>query len=165
MKISNNIFFIIPVIALFLVSCSNDDAQSDFESQAYGEAANFTETSFQGDIVRIDSDDWRISPLYIGLITVQPAYPNPIQYGSNLELEVDLNGLPVNSVLELGFLNPSNQWIFLQQQEVIFDFDTKVFRIDTRQFGGSAEQARGLRRMLLFDGNQRLITYGDILIQ
>ncbi|MGB0346578.1 MAG: hypothetical protein ACPGGA_03775 [Balneolaceae bacterium] len=150
---------------LLIVSCTNDDAQQKFESQAYGEASNYTETNFQGDIVRADSDDWRISPLYVGLASVQPVFPNPVQYGSNINLEVELNGAPVSTIIELGYLNESNAWFPLQIQDITSDFELVTFFINTRQFGNSAEQARGIHRLLLFDGNQRLISYGDLLIQ
>ncbi len=156
---------LIIIAALFAVNCSNDDAQTEFEAQAYGEAANFTETNFQGDIVRIDSDDWRISPLYIGLADVQPAFPNPVQFGSILRLEVEITGAPVSSFVELGYLNETNNWIPLQLQDVTSDFELLTFLINTSQFGNTLEQAGGIHRLLLFDGNQRLITYGDILIQ
>ncbi len=146
-------------------SCTNDDAQSKFEAQAYGEPANYTETSFQGDIVRNDTDDWRISPLYLGLASVQPIFPNPVQFGTNVTLEIDIKGAPASSSIEVGYLNQSNQWIFLQQQDLQNDFELITFLINTRQFGSSLSQAQGLKRMLVFDGNQRLISYGDILIQ
>ena len=148
-----------------LVSCTNDDAQLKFETQAYVEPSNFTETDGTGNIVREDADDWRISPLYIGLADVFPIFPNPVLYGSTAELEVELSGAPVSSALELGFLTETNNWVSLQSLDVTSDFEIFSFRVDTRQFGASAEQARGLHRILLFDGNQRMISYGDILIQ
>ena len=147
------------------LNCTNDDAQQKFERQAYGEAANYTETNFQGDVVQQDTDDWRISPLYQGLAEVRPIFPNPIQYGSNINLEVELNGATTGTIIELGYLNESNSWFPLQIQDIISDYELVTFVVDTRQFGGSAEQARGIHRMLLFDGNQRLISYGDLLIQ
>ncbi len=146
-------------------SCTNDDAQSKFEIQAYSEPANYTETNFQGDIVRNDTDDWRISPLYQGLASVQPIFPNPVQFGTNVTLEIDIKGAPASSSIEVGYLNQSNQWIFLQQQDLQNDFELLTFLINTRQFGSSLSQAQGIKRMLVFDGNQRLISYGDILIQ
>lgn len=164
-----NNHFIILLILVFVAfmgwSCANDDAQSKFEVQAYGEPANYTETNFQGDIVRNDTDDWRISPLYQGLASVQPIFPNPVQFGTNVTLEIDIKGAPASSSIEVGYLNQSNQWIFLQQQDLQNDFELLTFLINTRQFGSSLSQAQGIKRMLVFDGNQRLISYGDILIQ
>lgn len=161
----NITFTLFIIVSLLTAGCGNDDAQIKFESQAYTEPANITETNFQGEIVRVDSDDWRISPLYIGLADVQPVFPNPVQFGSNISLEVELNGAPVSTILELGYLNQSNTWIPLQLQDVTSDFELLTFLVNTRQFGSSADQARGIYRMLLFDGNQRLISYGDLLIQ
>ena len=37
-----------------------------------------------------------------------------------------------------------------------FEFELVTFVIDSRNFGSSAELARGLHRLLLYDGNQRL---------
>lgn len=156
---------ILVIVAFTGWSCANDDAQSKFEVQAYGEPANYTETNFQGDIVRNDTDDWRISPLYQGLASVQPIFPNPVQFGTNVTLEIDIKGAPASSSIEVGYLNQSNQWIFLQQQDLQNDFELLTFLINTRQFGSSLSQAQGIKRMLVFDGNQRLISYGDILIQ
>jgi hypothetical protein len=156
---------ILVIVAFMGWSCANDDAQSKFEVQAYGEPANYTETNFQGDIVRNDTDDWRISPLYQGLASVQPIFPNPVQFGTNVTLEIDIKGAPASSSIEVGYLNQSNQWIFLQQQDLQNDFELLTFLINTRQFGSSLSQAQGIKRMLVFDGNQRLISYGDILIQ
>lgn len=164
-----NNHFITLLILVFVAfmgwSCANDDAQSKFEVQAYGEPANYTETNFQGDIVRNDTDDWRISPLYQGLASVQPIFPNPVQFGTNVTLKIDIKGAPASSSIEVGYLNQSNQWIFLQQQDLQNDFELLTFLITTRQFGSSLSQAQGIKRMLVFDGNQRLISYGDILIQ
>jgi len=161
-----NIAFTLFIFAsLILSGCGNDDAQIKFENQAYSEPSNFTETTFQGDVVRLDSDDWRISPLYIGLANVQPIFPNPVQYAANINLEVELSGAPVSSIIELGYLDASSEWSPLQIQDITSDFELVTFIVNTRQFGGTAEQARGIHRLLLFDGNQRMISYGDLLIQ
>lgn len=109
---------------------------------AYGEPANYTETNFQGDVVRSDSDDWRISPLYQGLASVQPIFPNPVQFGTNVTLEIDIKGAPASSSIEVGYLNQSNQWIFLQQQDLQNDFELITFLINTRQFGSSFSGTR-----------------------
>ena len=165
MKKNYSSIFLLAIISVAFNNCTNDDAQKKFETQAYGEPSNYTETTFQGDIVQIDNDDWRISPLYIGLADVRPIFPNPVQYGSNINLDVEINGAPVGSIIELGYLNNSNNWFPLQVMDITSDFEFVSFLINTRQFGSTAEQARGIHRMLLFDGNQRLITYGDLLIQ
>jgi hypothetical protein len=158
-------FILFITLLVVAAACSGNDAQNRFESQAYAEPSNITETQFDGSTIRIDSDDWRISPLYVGLIEVEPIFPNPIQYGTNANLEVVINGATINSSLELGYLTETNNWFPLQIQEVNSDFELVTFLVDTRQFGSNADQARGIHRMLLFDGSRRLISYGDILIE
>ncbi|MEL0010887.1 MAG: hypothetical protein VW868_04935, partial [Bacteroidota bacterium] len=108
---------------------------------------------------------WRVSPFYEGLLQVLPLFPNPINYGGTAYIEITLNGAPIQSYLELGYLNFNQRWVPLQQEIVNSEFELVTFVIDTRNFGSNAELARGLHRLLLYDGNQRLITFGDLLIQ
>lgn len=153
------------VLGLMLTSCQQDSAQQQFEAEAYGPAEGYTETDLQQNVLSQDKQDWRVSPYYEGLIRVLPLFPNPISYGGTAYLEMTLNGAPVQSYVELGYLNFNNRWIPLQQETVGSEFELVTFVIDSRNFGSSAELARGLHRLLLYDGNQRLITYGDIFIQ
>lgn len=160
--------FLFPVLSLLLMlllSCSNNDAQNKFEALAYSEPSGITETDYHGEVIRTDSDDWRISPFYLGLAEVDPLFPNPVLYGSTANLEVRINGAPLSSYVELGYLSETNLWIPLQTLDVTSDYEFLVFSIDTRQFGNTGEQARGIYRLLVFDGNQRMISYGDILIE
>ncbi len=157
-------FFCI-IFLLTFTGCKNDEAQISFVNQAYGIPTNFTKTDVDGSVVNEDSDDWRISPAYEGLVEVRPIYQNPIQFGNQVILEVYFKGTVYNPRIELGYLSESNEWYVLQVREITSDFDFIDFTFYSNQFGTTAEQARGLHRLLLFDGNQRLITYGDLLIQ
>ena len=151
---------------VFLSGCSNNDAQNQFEAQAYSTPFNVTETDFQGNVVRLDSDDWRISPIYLNLIAVEPVYPNPVLYGNDLVMEVYVNSTPISSIIQVYYFNQINSNpIFLQSENIIDDFDILTVQISTQQFGSTGEIARGIHRILLFDGSQRMITYGDILIE
>ena len=156
-------FFLL--VGLIFGSCQQDSAQRQYEAEAYGVVEGYTQTDLQQNILSQDKQDWRVSPYYEGLIRVLPLFPNPISYGGTAYLEMTLNGAPVQSYVELGYLNYNNRWVHLQQQTVRSEFELVTFVIDSRNFGSSAEVARGLHRLLLYDGNQRLITYGDIFIQ
>ncbi len=157
-------YFFLP-LGLLLGSCQQDSAQQQYEAEAYGPIEGYTETDLQQNILSEDKKDWQVSPYYEGLIQILPLFPNPISYGGTAYLEMTLNGAPVQSYVELGYLNFNNQWIPLQQEIVSSEFELITFVIDSRNFGSSAELARGLHRLLLYDGNQRLITYGDIFIK
>lgn len=156
-------FFLIQ--SVFWLTCTQDDAQQQFEAEAYQPASGYTKTDLQQNVLETDKQDWRVSPFYEGLLQVLPLFPNPINYGGTAYIEITLNGAPIQSYLELGYLNFNQRWVPLQQEIVNSEFELVTFVIDTRNFGSSAELARGLHRLLLYDGNQRLITFGDLLIQ
>ena len=157
--------FILLLLGLLLTTCQQDSAQQQYEAEAYGPIEGYTQTDLQQNVLSQDKKDWQVSPYYEGLIRILPLFPNPISYGGTAYLEMTLNGAPIQSYVELGYLNFNNQWIPLQQETVSSEFELVTFVIDSRNFGSSAELARGLHRLLLYDGNQRLITYGDIFIK
>lgn len=157
--------FILLLLGLLLTTCQQDSAQQQYEAEAYGPVEGYTQTDLQQNVLSQDKKDWQVSPYYEGLIRILPLFPNPISYGGTAYLEMTLNGAPIQSYVELGYLNFNNQWIPLQQETVSSEFELVTFVIDSRNFGSSAELARGLHRLLLYDGNQRLITYGDIFIK
>ena len=147
-------------------ACTNNEAQNKFEAQAYSEPSGYTETDLHQDIVQLDSDDWRVSPLYLGLVQIEPLYPNPVEYGSTANLDIYFRGSTISSILDLHYIPKSGgNPIPIQTLDVNDDWDTVSFTIDTRQFGSTPNQAQGLYRLLVFDGNLRMVTYGDILIQ
>ena len=158
------LYFLLLILTVFGTVCTNNDAQNKFEALAYALPSNYTETDFQGNTVREDSDDWRISPFYLGLVDVEPIFPNPIGYGNNATLDVNVNGVSFSSIMEVGYLTEANNFIDLQILDVASDFEILSFTINTNQFG-TATAARGIHRLLLIDGNQRIISYGDLLIE
>ena len=159
-------------ILLFLMTvtfgtvCTNNDAQNQFEAEAYRLPEGYTETDSQSNVVREDSDDWRISPIYAGLISIfDPAFPNPVTYGTQFEITVRVDAAPAGSIMQLYYFNSVNtKPTLIDPQTVSDDYVDVVFRISTNQFG-NATVARGLHRLLIFDGNQRIVSYGDLLIQ
>lgn len=148
-----------------LISCGGNDAQDSFEREAYKLADNITVTNFQGEVITKDDDDWRVSPFYTGIADISPAFPNPVPYVDTATLEVFINGSPLSSYLELGYLDELGNWNQLEVQESVGDFTLNTFRINPVQFGANADLAKGLYRLILIDGNQRIITYGDIMIE
>lgn len=162
----------IPIILFFALlltaACSNNDAQQEFESQAYQPAEGITQTDNNSTIIGdADPDDWRTSPFYSGLAVIQPIFPNPVPYGSSATLEVQLNGSSFTSILDLRFFDTfTNTWQQVEfRDDVSGDFSLTTMRIDPKFFGSNVEIARGTYRLVLFDGNQRIITYGDITIE
>jgi hypothetical protein len=163
-------FFSIPVflcILLLTASCTRNNAQRDFEQDAYTEPAGYTETNAQTEIISLDEDDWRTSPLFQGLVNIIPAYPNPVATNQSVQFDVELTG--VNSVngLEVLVRYPDNTFGTLYQNfETLNPGITPVF-INPLELGidGSPEAARGLKRIFIFDGNSQMISYGDIMVE
>ena len=129
------------LLGLSLTSCQQDSAQQQYEAEAYGPIEGYTQTDLQQNVLSQDKKDWQVSPYYQGLIRILPLFPNPISYGGTAYLEMTLNGAPIQSYVELGYLNFSNQWIPLQQETVSSEFELVTFVIDSRNFGSSAELA------------------------
>ena len=159
-------------ILLFLMTvtfgtvCTNNDAQNQFEAEAYTLPEGYTETDSQRNIINEDADDWRISPIYVGLIEViDPVFPNPVNYGTQFDMYIRVDAAPAGSTIQLYYFNEVyTRPIIIDSRPVTDDFTDVVFQINTNEFGNASE-ARGLHRLLIFDGNQRIITFGDLLIQ
>ena len=162
-----NVIRFLSVVFIFVAlnSCTNNDAQRQFVNEAYAPAEGITEVDNQRNVISNDSDDWRVSPIYSGLVNIEPPYPNPVDYSNVAELVIDFNGAPLSSSVQLRFINFNGDPVLIDQQDVTGEFELISFRIDSRLFGNSVELAEGIHRLLIFDGAQRLITYGDIQIQ
>lgn len=163
-------YILIPVflvILLLTASCTRNNAQRDFEQEAYSAPAGYTETTAQAEIISLDEDDWRTSPLFQGLVNIVPAIPNPVTTNQSVRIDVELTG--VNSVngLEVLVRYPDNGLGTLyQNSETLNPGITPVF-INPLELGldGSPEAARGLKRIFIFDGNSQMISYGDIMVE
>ncbi|MFP8488006.1 hypothetical protein ACKGJO_02815 [Gracilimonas sp. Q87] len=163
-------FFLIGLSLLIFVltaSCTRNNAQRDFEQDAYSAPAGYTETTAQAEIISLDEDDWRTSPLYQGLVNIVPAYPNPV--ATNQQFYLEIESLFNNSIngFEVIVRLPNNDLYTLYQE-----FDTplpslKTILLDPLELGidGSPEAARGLKRIYIFDLDGQMISYGDIMVE
>ncbi len=157
------------LLCSFSGSCTRNDAQREFEKDAYALPQNFTETNNQGEVINPDKDDWRTSPLFQGLIEIVPPYPNPTTTNQAIQFEVEVTG--VNSV------NGIQLWVQLENsgQRVIYEYyetlepGLTTFQINPLELSwdnnNSPEGARGLSRVYIFDANQQMISYGDIMVE
>lgn len=165
MKISS-LFFLSLFISLVSISCTSNDAQEDFERLAFSQAEGITQTDNNSTIIgEPDEDDWRSSPFYSAIASIEPAFPNPILYGTTATIDVDMRGNSLTSLLELGYFDFQNRWTQLDLREDISEFSTTPLTINSELFGSNADLARGLYRLVIFDANQRVVTYGDIEIE
>lgn len=162
--------------SVLLLSCSKSDDQRQFENEAWTTPENITKTDSHGNIEQTDPDDWRISPVYSGLIRVDnPAYPNPTPYNSsNLKIELYVTSLQffefTNSIEVYAFKFPDDSNIYnpidiiqdLSSSSSLFSINLSGQLIANSSGGGNSS---GIYRILIFDeGRRNLITYGDIEI-
>lgn len=158
---------------LLLAGCSKSDDQREFENQARTEPEGITETDSNGNIIDTDPDDWQISPLYRGLITIgtpddQPPYPNPLSFNQELTINIYIRSLETLNRLEVRtFEFPSQENFPLTPvRDDISTPTLETITLSGQLISGSSggSQASGLYRILIYDGQQNLITYGDIRI-
>lgn len=152
-----------------IIGCTRNDAQREFEEEAYSAPNNYTETApNNGEVLSNDPDDWRTSPRFQGFINVVPPFPNPVSTNQNIQFQLD--------VIAQGSVNGLLVYILFQNgdRKVLYEdfdplpqslYDFQIPAASLSEFDGSPESARGLKRIYLFDLNNRLISYGDILVE
>lgn len=162
------VHFILTTVLFLFLSCSSNDAQEEFEREAFRSPSGYTEVNAQGQIINTDPDDWRISPLYQGLIHVNPPFPNPASIGSPINFEINVIGIQSVPGLDVQVRYDNGTFNNLYTSFINpLPAGVTTFQIDPIQLGqfNNAESARGLHRVFLFDLNQRLISYGDIQVE
>ena len=149
--------------------CDSDEAQTQFENEAFSQPSGITETTRNREVVSEDEDDWRISPMYEGLIQfVDLPYPNPVQSGDvTFLLQAKVSGA-VPGLRILGY-NENRQLVDLllppERNTLNTGFHEYSFSPDNLSYTGNRNNVAGLHRIFIFDGNDNLVSYGDIEIQ
>ncbi|MGD8427926.1 MAG: hypothetical protein PVH63_09850 [Balneolaceae bacterium] len=172
-KITSYSLFLMLLGGFLMVGCSKSDDQRKFENEALATPQNITETKNDGTVINIDEDDWRISPMYQGQISIglqndEPPFPNPVLFNSNLTIQLYFRtDSPVNALDIRRFRYPNSD-VFTQvdfiPQDQLNAYNN--ITIPASQIAiGEGSSASGLYRLLIYDGNQNLITYGDIEVQ
>lgn len=159
---------------MFLVfsasGCSQDDDQRDFEQEAFSLPEGFTETDGSGRIISEDPDDWRISPNYSGIVTVDPPFPNPVQVSDIIQIHINpfqsaVFGLSVIVVIE-GGTNLEFRPVYTDHRSPLPP-GLSVMEVNPVHLGrfNTIESARGLHRLVLLDGRDNVISYGDVMVE
>jgi hypothetical protein len=173
-KFNKSYLLLLFFAGLLLVGCSKSNDQRDFENEANTTPQNFTETNNQGDVISADPDDWRVSPMYRGLISIgvgisdsQPPYPNPLSFNQNLTVNIYINNIETLNRIEIfTFEIPSELNGPFAPVNNISSPTLETISLSGEFISGSSggSQAAGLYRVLIYDGRQNLITYGDVKI-
>jgi hypothetical protein len=159
------------VLALALSACDGSDAQQMFEADAAQPPSGITPTDQEGNLTGApDPDDWRTSPLF-PTIVVEPAYPNPVPAGYTGPIVINVNiPFPDNIPgLRLRIWDPRPPQRFpVVIDEVgpgnVFHFNSLSFTRSDVQAALQLADPRGLYRLYIHDGNDRLISYGDVQV-
>ncbi|SMO75013.1 hypothetical protein [Fodinibius sediminis] len=160
---------------LAMTGCSKSDDQQQFEQEAHRLPENITRTDAAGHIENevTDPDDWRISPMYQGHISLgslgefQPPFPNPVDLNSSLNIQIyqrspdRFNALHIQKIDSLGNTGSVH---YFDSNTINSTFNDLSISGDLIA-GGQGSSASGLYRILLYDGRNNLITYGDIRVR
>ncbi|HLR25848.1 MAG TPA: hypothetical protein VK112_08250 [Fodinibius sp.] len=161
-------------IILLGVSCSKSDDQRRFEEEALRPPQHITETNAAGDTTgTVDKDDWRIGPMFRASISLgtlgesQAPFPNPVGLNTTIHIYLTQPSLDRVTRLEVyqltGATGPHLVQIF---EEYEVNSGLNDLRIPASLIAeGQGSTASDLYRLLIYDGAQNLITYGDIRIQ
>lgn len=172
--LSKRALSLLVLVALLFAGCSKSDDQRQFEREALHQPQNITETDGSGKITGTsDPDDWRIGPMYRGLINIgnfsepQPPFPNPVAFNSDLHIYLtqltpdEINTLEIYKLTEFN-----NRQIVRLYEEFEINSTFNDLRIPASSIAdGEGSGASGIYRLLIYDGRGNLISYGDVEVQ
>lgn len=154
---------------LILAGCSKSDDQKEFENEAFNIPNEITATDASGSINENgnDPDDWRISPNYAGLVRVEkPAYPNPV-VGDRFSIEIYIAGIDAipSNRMEFFILDSFGQEYQLPYVEENLTTGLITITLSRNLIAEiSPNQSSNLYRILISDGRNNIISYGDVQI-
>jgi hypothetical protein len=159
------------VLVLALSACDASDGQQMFEADAARPPSGITPTDESGNVTgNPDPDDWRTSPLF-PTVVVEPAYPNPVPSGYSGPVVINVNIPFADNIsgLRLRIWDPRPPQRFpVVIDEVgpgnVFHFNSLSFTRSDVQAALQLADPRGLYRLYIHDGSNRLISYGDVRV-
>lgn len=164
-----NIPYLFFLLLLILISaCNQNDDQRDFERSAFSSPDDaYTQTSANGEIISEDPDDWRVSPFYQGLVNIEPAFPNGAGSSDKISINLDNHGFEsVSGLIVWAYYSDSADGLRLLDErsgELHPGLTTISFQgIQVARF---PENPQGLYRVIILDGNENVISYGDVRIE
>ena len=148
------------LVVATIVGCDGQDLQREFEEDSTLPPAGYTQTTDRGEVLSVDSDDWRVGPAFTGNLTVDPAFPNPVSAEEVvIPVTVRFSGA-VQGGLVLRAIGSTNRFQVLDQLFEASSPGAYVLRFNPIVLGRT-----GLVRLFIFDGTGALISYGDVLIE
>jgi hypothetical protein len=157
--------------SLLLLSCSKSDEQRQFEEEAlsppFTGITEMNEHCKQTEGGETDQSDWRTSPDFAGLITIQcGAYPNPVQYDQNFFIDIEIPYTDTVDRLAFYAIDPNTvdqNMIFLKEETNLSIQDS--YLLNSGYFANnSGVSTSNVYRILIYDGRDNLISYGDVQV-
>lgn len=154
-------------IVLFISSCTINKEQNQFEQQAYSTPRNITKMTVNGEVIEKDIDDWRIAPFFLNTIEVfRPAFPNPT-ISQTITLEFLVGGIDAVPGL-VGYVLRQDRSIIQVYRYPATSLPTGLIQLqlDPSVFSltGSLSGAKGVHRLIFYDLEDRIVTYGDVQV-
>ncbi len=161
------LFLILLVAAFYLTACNRNDDQRDFERDAFSLPQNITETDRNnGEVINEDPDDWRISPFFQGLIEVTtPAFPNPALSSDNISIDLNNPGLETITGLQVMAYYSNNSFQLLDSRPGQLPPGNISLNFQGSMVAQLSENPQGIYRVIIMDGSENVISYGDIEIE
>lgn len=154
------------LFGLLLLGCGKSDDQKEFEDQAFSTPSGYTETiDANHEPDKVDPDDWRISPMYQGIVSFNVIpWPNPVTF--NGQLNFDLGILPQGvSNIDIYVFSESSQNL-LGPIDNISSTELQGGNVNIRLAASNFSNtgSSGLFRILILDGQEDVISYGDVQV-
>jgi hypothetical protein len=150
-----------------LAGCDALDAQSEFEQEAFLPASGIARTDAQGTLLADDPDDWRTAPLYAlsGFRVSQRPSPNPARIDQVVTTVVFTDEAIPGGLRIVGYRDALRAPIPGQRQERqdVPGPGAYVFAFFPAEIPGA--QPGDLWRLVFFDGQSHVVTYGDLQIE
>lgn len=159
------------LILLTITGCGQNDDQREFEREAFAPPSGITETDGSGEITGEDPDDWRIAPFYQGLVSDVRVFPNPVTVSDQLTIEISISGLDAVAGLSIAVLLEdavnAQFRILYNSLESPLPPGLTTATINPVRLGrfNTIESARGDHRIIIFDQQDNVISYGDVRVQ
>lgn len=168
-RYSFNLFLLFLSVLCFLSACGQgSDDQRKFEEAAFSPAEGITETENNGDIVEgaEDTDDWRIAPFFQGVVNVRPAFPNPVLSNNQFHIELFVTGIDGVSGLRVFVIHDGDTI------KPVPPFDPNPLPtgaypviLTPQEIARFPNSPQGTYRIIVTDGRENVITYGDVRVE
>lgn len=159
---------------LWVAGCSENERQRDFEEEALSPPSGITAMTANGapeENGEQDPSDWRTAPDFSGLFeVVTPAFPNPVSFNADFEILIDVKALDaIHGLYVYAFQQPTDlstaNPLEVHQATLAPGFQSII--ISPQEFASSTGTGTfgNTWRIIFYDRRQKVITYGDVLIE